>query len=80
MQWAVADLIDQGGEAHCWEKPVLYTEIRHEPETAAALCGRDTKQPCPLLETCARYGYTEGVYADGMVYGGYTWGRGFPKI
>lgn len=64
----------------CQDRPVLYTEVRQTREEAAELCGRGTDNPCPLLELCASFGYTESVYADDMVYGGYPWRRGLPVL
>jgi len=64
----------------CAKKPVQYTEVRQTPDEAAELCGRGTVNECPLLELCAPLGFTESVYADDMVYGGYTWRRGLPLV
>ena len=78
MSRELAELAATGETTPCQDVPVLYTEIKQAPEEAASLCGRGTARPCPLLELCAQYGYTEGVHADAMVYGGYTWKRGKP--
>lgn len=64
----------------CVNRPVPYTEVRQSPREAADLCGRGTDAPCPVLELCASLGFTESVYADDMVYGGYVWRRGLPLI
>lgn len=70
----------KGKTTECEDRPVPFTEVRQTPDEAAALCGRNTDAPCPLLEICAAFGFTESVYADDMVYGGYTWRRGLPLI
>lgn len=64
----------------CENRPVPFSEVRQTPDDAAALCGRGTDAPCPLLERCVAFGFTESVYADDMVYGGYTWRRGLPLV
>ena len=78
MSIQLAELNEAGETTQCQNRPVPYTEIRQAPASAALLCGRGTDTPCPLLELCAQYAYTEGVHADGMVYGGYSWKRGKP--
>lgn len=64
----------------CQDRPVPYTEVRQTPAEAATLCGRGTENECPLLKLCEPLGFTESVYADDMVYGGYTWRRGLPLV
>jgi hypothetical protein len=70
----------EGRTTACQDRPVPFTEVDQSPEQAAELCGRNTDDPCPLLELCAQFGFTEGIYADRMVYGGYTWRRGLPLV
>lgn len=64
----------------CEDRPVPFTEVRQSPTEAAELCGRGTKDECPLIKLCEPLGFTESVYADDMVYGGYTWRRGLPLV
>lgn len=64
----------------CQDRPVPFTEVRQTPDEAAALCGRGTSHECPLIKLCQPLGFTESVYADDMVYGGYTWRRGLPLV
>lgn len=69
-----------GKTTACQDRPVPFVEVRQSPDDAAALCGRGTGSPCPLLEVCAQYGFTEGIYADDVVYGGYSWKKGLPLV
>lgn len=78
MNRALAELNEAGETTRCQDRPVPYTEVKQPPNEAAKLCGRGTDNPCPLLELCASFAYTEGSRADGMVYGGITWKRGKP--
>ena len=80
MREAHQSLADRGQTTACDDRPVPFTEVRQTPTDAAALCGRDTDKPCPLLELCAQFGFTEGIYANDVVYGGYTWRRGLPLV
>lgn len=80
MREAQQELESRHETTPCHDRPVPYADVRQSPEDAAALCGRDTDHPCPLLEVCATFGFTESVYADDMVYGGYTWRRGLPLV
>ena len=80
MREALQELSSQGKSTPCEDRPVPFTEVRQTPAEAAELCGRGTDHPCPLLELCATLGFTESVYADDMVYGGYTWRRGLPLL
>lgn len=80
MREAIQALNAKDEYTPCAGKVVPYSEVRQTPDEAAALCGRDTDHPCPLLEICAQLGFTESVYADDMVYGGYTWRRGLPLV
>lgn len=75
---ALIELELVGQKTPCQDRPVPFTEVRQTPADAARLCGRGTDAPCPILELCAPLGYTESVYADDMVYGGYSWRRGLP--
>ena len=74
----------KGRTTACQDRPVPFTEIEQSPADAAALCGRDLPEDdpsrCPLLELCAQFGFTEGIYADRMVYGGYAWRKGLPLV
>jgi hypothetical protein len=70
----------QGQTTECQDRPVPFTEVEQSPADAAELCGRGTDDECPLLEICAQFGFTEGIYADRVVYGGYTWRRGLPLV
>ena len=80
MREALQLLNSTGKKTKCQDRPVPYADVRQSPTEAAALCGRGTASPCPLLATCTPLGYTESVYADDMVYGGYTWKRGKPVL
>jgi hypothetical protein len=80
MREALQDLSDRGLTTPCQDRPVLFADARQGVSEAAVLCGRGTDNPCPLLELCGQFGYTEGVYADDMVYGGYPWKRGVPLV
>ena len=80
MNRELAKMNIAGETTQCQDRPVLYTEVRQPPDAAAELCGRGTDTPCPLLELCAQFGFTESVHADNMVYGGYSWKRGKPIL
>lgn len=80
MREGLQSLADRGTPTECTDRPVPYTEVAQSPEDAAELCGRGTDAPCPLLDLCGQFAFTEGVYADGMVYGGYYWKRGLPVV
>jgi len=80
MREGLQSLNATGKTTACQDRPVPYTEVEQSPDDAAALCGRGTDQPCPLLEVCAAFGFTQSVYADKMVYGGYSWRRGLPLV
>lgn len=80
MREGLDALNSRGEHTACQDRPVPFTEVRQSPADAAALCGRGTDHPCPLLELCAPLGFTESVYADDMVYGGYSWKRGLPLV
>ena len=74
MGIALRDLNSQGKVTPCYDRPIPFTEIKHSAKGAAELCGRGTDNPCPLLLLCAEQGYSEGARAEGMVYGGLSWG------
>lgn len=80
MREALQVLSSNGEHTPCADKPVLYTEVRQTPQEAARLCGRGTEDQCPVIGLCAPLGFTESVYADDMVYGGYSWKRGLPVV
>jgi hypothetical protein len=80
MREGQQNLAAKGEHTPCDDKPVPYSEVRQTPAEAAKLCGRGTDHPCKLIELCAPLGFTESVYADDMVYGGYTWRRGLPLL
>lgn len=63
----------------CRDRPIPY-EVRQSVADAAAACGRGTNTPCPVIDTCQQFGFTESVYADDVVYGGYLWRRGVPVV
>lgn len=75
MREGLQTLNDADRTTRCQDKPVPYTEVRQTPAEAKALC-----DGCPLKDLCAPLGFTESVYADDMVYGGYTWRRGLPIV
>ena len=75
MREALQVLSNRGQRTPCADKPVLYTEVRQSPAEAAELC-----KDCPVIKLCEPLGFTESVYADDMVYGGYTWRRGIPLV
>jgi hypothetical protein len=75
MREALQDLESRGETTPCQDRPVPYTEVRQSPAQARELCAG-----CPIIEICAAYGFTESVYADDMVYGGFTWRRGVPIV
>lgn len=75
MREALQELSSKHQTTPCEDRPVPYTEVRQTPEEARELC-----MDCPLIETCAPLGFTESVYADDMVYGGFTWRRGLPIV
>lgn len=80
MREALQSLNDNDETTNCQDRPVPFTEVRQTPDEAAALCGRGTENECPLLVMCGQLGFTESVYADDMVYGGYAWRRGLPLV
>jgi hypothetical protein len=80
MRHALQGLNDQNQQTYCQHRPVPFTEIRQTPQEAARLCHRGEPDECPIISTCAPLGFTESVYADDMVYGGYAWKRGKPVV
>jgi hypothetical protein len=74
MREALASLNHRNEFTPCAGRPIPY-EVRQSPEDAAELCS-----PCPIKELCKQFGYTEGVYADDMIYGGVLWKRGKPVV
>lgn len=80
MREALQELSSRGESTACADRPVPYTEIRQSPAEAATLCGKGTPNECPVINLCAPLGFTESVYADDMIYGGYTWRRGLPLV
>lgn len=80
MRDALQRLADNNEETPCKDRPIPYTEIHQSPAEAAELCGKGTDRPCPVIELCEPLGFTESVYADNMVYGGYLWRRGLPVV
>jgi hypothetical protein len=80
MREGLQSLNDKDKTTPCQDRPVPFTEVRQTPEDAAALCGKGTDDECPLIKLCEPLGFTESVYADDMVYGGYTWRRGLPVL
>lgn len=80
MREALQELAAKGLSTSCVEAPVPFTEVRQTPDEASALCGRGTDHECPVLAICGQLGFTESVYADDMVYGGYSWRKGLPLI
>lgn len=80
MREAQQTLRERGEHTPCAKNPMAYAEVRQSPDEAKALCGRGSSNECPLLALCGTLGFTESVYADDMVYGGYTWRRGLPLI
>jgi hypothetical protein len=79
MREALDRLNSKDKTTKCYQRPIPY-EIRQSPDEAAEKCGRGTSDPCPVLEVCATFGFTESVYSDDMVYGGYIWKRGSPVL
>jgi hypothetical protein len=80
MSAALTSLNARGIRTRCQDRPVPYADVRQTPAEAATLCGVGTDDECPLLALCAQKGFTEGIYADDMVYGGLTWRRGLPLV
>ncbi len=75
MGRALRSLNHRGEKTPCQDAPVLYADMRQNPEDARKLC-----EGCPVIELCAPLGFTESVYANDMVYGGLTWRRGLPVV
>ena len=75
MREALQELSSKDESTACIDRPVPFTEIRQTPAEAKELCAG-----CPVIELCAPLGFTESVYADDMVYGGFTWRRGLPLV
>jgi|GEM_PF-4584134 len=80
MREALDKLSEKGEKTPCKDRPAPFVEVRQSPEEAAALCGRGTDNECPVLALCEPLGFSESVYADNMVYGGYSWRRGLPMV
>lgn len=80
MREALDRMAERGETTHCQDRPVPFTDVAQTPEEARLMCGRGSDDECPVIELCGQLGFTESVYADKMVYGGYTWRKGLPVV
>ena len=80
MREALDRLAEKNETTHCQDRPVPFADVRQSPEDAKRMCGRGAEDECPVLELCGQLGFTESVYADNMIYGGYTWRKGLPVV